>query len=127
MALRLRLASVVMSQTSQRLSSSGVRNIGTPLANVHTKEQSRASTAAAPCFAWKEKKPLGITTPEELEKRISAVKVCQIYLYYFKRLYFLFCIFSFAFDVCSISFPFYRNWQMMQVYVYKTIRKLIHL
>ena len=96
MALRLRrLASVVMSQTSQRLSSSGVRNIGTPLANVHTKEQSRASTAAAPCFAWKEKKPLGITTPEELEKRINAVKVCQIYLF-IKRLYFLFCIFSFS-------------------------------
>lgn len=82
MALRLhRLASVMMSQTSQRLSSSGVRNIGTPLANVHTKEQSRASTAAAPCFAWEGKKSLGITTPEELEKRINAVKVCQIILF----------------------------------------------
>lgn len=27
-----------------------------------------------PCFAWEEKRALGVTTPEELEKRISGIK-----------------------------------------------------
>lgn len=30
---------------------------------------------AKPCFAWEEKRQLGVSTPEELEKRIDVIKV----------------------------------------------------
>ena len=72
-----RIATSVISSLESRLSSSSSRKslgIASPLVRDGHQQQARSSTA--PSFAWNEKRSIGITTPEELERRINDIKVC---------------------------------------------------
>lgn len=70
-----RIATSVISSLESRLSSSSSRKslgIASPLVRDGHQQQARSSTA--PSFAWNEKRSIGITTPEELERRINDIK-----------------------------------------------------